>query len=131
MLTITAEPAALGATVSGLDLHQPLAPELVEQIRAALLRHQVLFFPEASLSPVEQIRLGHSFGSLQCHASLDTLAEHPEVVVFDTALGCSDRRVVAQRRHVRTRATNGRDAADGDRSTSGRGDALGEHDRGL
>jgi taurine dioxygenase len=45
----------------------------------------VLFFPEATLEPAEQVRLGRSFGALQTHAVLDALADVPEVVVFDTA----------------------------------------------
>ena len=86
MLTVTPEPAALGATVTGIDLREALPTDLVDEIRALLLQHQVLFFPEAELSPVEQIRLGQSFGALQHHAALDALAAHPEVVVFDTAV---------------------------------------------
>jgi len=87
MLTATQAPAVLGATVTGIDLHDRLSPDEVDQIRGLLLRHQVLFFREVGLSPVEQISLGQSFGALQCHASLDALAAYPEVVVFDTAQG--------------------------------------------
>ena len=85
MLTVTPSDAVLGATVTGIDLHEPLSPATANELRSALVRHEVLFFPEAGLTPAEQIRLGESFGTLQCHASLDALAEHPEVVVFDTA----------------------------------------------
>ena len=63
MLTATpTQGAPLGATVTGVDLHEPLSPDLVDQIRGLLLQHQVLFFSEAGLSPVEQIQLGQSFG---------------------------------------------------------------------
>lgn len=85
MLTVTPRNAALGADISGVDLHEPLPGEAVAQIRAALVRHEVLFFPGAELSPAEQVRFGRSFGHLQRHAVLDALADHPEVVVFDTA----------------------------------------------
>ena len=85
MLTITDEPAALGAVVTGIDLREPLGADEVAALRDALLRREVLFFPEAALSPAEQVRLGRSFGELQVHAVLDALAERPEVVVFDTA----------------------------------------------
>lgn len=84
MLTLTPKPAALGAVVSGLDLHAPLPEAEVAALREALLRHQVLFFPEAHLSPAEQVRLGAAFGPLQTHAVLDALPDQPEVVVFDT-----------------------------------------------
>lgn len=84
MLTVNPESAALGAVVSGLDLRSPLAEEDVAGLRDALLRHEVLFFPEAGLTPAEQVQLGHAFGTLQTHVVLDALPDQPEVVVFDT-----------------------------------------------
>lgn len=83
-LVITPKPAALGATVEGLDAEGPLAPEVVAELRAALHEYEVLFFPRAGLDPEGQIRLGRAFGELQVHRVLDALPEHPEVVVFDT-----------------------------------------------
>src|ERR1017187_9859853 len=78
--------APLGATVEDIDLHESLDPEDVAAIREALVEYQVLFFPEQGLGPEEQIRFGAAFGRLEFHAALGALAEHPEVVVFDTAL---------------------------------------------
>src|SRR5438477_1502804 len=86
MITITPENARLGATVTGVELHEPLDTPTTEALRAALVRHEVLFFPTAGLSPAEQIRFGNSFGHLQLHAALDALADNPEVVVFDTSI---------------------------------------------
>ena len=83
--TITPEAAALGATVTDIDLHEPLGPDDAAALRDALVRHEVLFFPEAGLAPHEQVRFGRCFGELQVHAVLDALADAPEVVVFDTA----------------------------------------------
>ena len=85
MLTITPKPAALGATITGVDLHSPLAADVASQGRDALLQYEVVFFPRAVLTPAEQIQLGRSFGTLQVHAALDALVDAPEVVVFDTA----------------------------------------------
>ena len=85
MLTITPNPAVLGATITGLDLRSPLADDLVLQVRDALLRYEVVFFPKAALTPLEQVRLGRMFGTLQSHVALDSLVDVPEVVVFDTA----------------------------------------------
>jgi taurine dioxygenase len=84
-LTITPKSAALGATVTGIDLHAPLGDGTATALREALVRHEVLFFPEAAIAPEEQVRFGRSFGHLQVHAVLDALADAPEVVVFDTA----------------------------------------------
>jgi taurine dioxygenase len=85
VFTIRPKDASLGAVISGVDLHRPLESEDVAAIRAALLRYQVLFFPESALSPDEQIRLGRVFGMLQFHPALDSLVDAPEIVVFDTA----------------------------------------------
>jgi taurine dioxygenase len=85
MLEVRPKSAPLGAVVEGLDLHAELDRDTVAALRDALLQHEVLFFPEANLTPTEQIRLGRIFGNLQCHAVLDALADAPEVVVFDTA----------------------------------------------
>ena len=85
MPTITPRDAVLGATVEGIDLSEPLAPDVVATLRQALLDHQVLMFPEQHLTPDEQIRFGSRFGRLQEHAALATVDDTPEVVVFDTA----------------------------------------------
>jgi taurine dioxygenase len=84
MLTVTPEHAALGAVVTDVDLRRPLGAGDADAIRDALLRYEVLFFPEAAVTPAEQVRLGRAFGALQTHAVLDALADAPEVVVFDT-----------------------------------------------
>lgn len=84
MWSVNPEEAALGAVVRGLDLRAPLADEDVASLRDALLRHEVLFFPEAGLTPAEQVQLGQTFGALQTHVVLDALPDQPEVVVFDT-----------------------------------------------
>jgi taurine dioxygenase len=78
--------APLGATVEDVDLREPLDPADIVDIRAALLDYQVLFFPGQAITAEEQIRFGSAFGHLENHAALDALAEHPEVVVFDTAV---------------------------------------------
>ncbi len=85
MLTITPKQAAIGATIVGVDLRSPLDDDAVAGIRDALLQYEVVFFPEAALTAVEQVQLGRSFGTLQRHVALDALPEAPEVVVFDTA----------------------------------------------
>ena len=85
-LRINPEPAVLGATVEGIDLREPLTPELVSEVRDALNRHQVLFFPEQDISAEQQVKLGRQFGTLHTHKVLGAREDLPEVVVFDTAL---------------------------------------------
>ena len=54
---IAAEPiaGALGAEISGVDLSQDLPDEVVDEIRAALLDHLVVFFRDQSLTPQRQL----------------------------------------------------------------------------
>ena len=85
MPTITPLDAALGAVVTDLDLHAPLSPDDVAAVRDAVVRHEVVFFPGANLTPAEQVRLGSYFGVLEVHKALDAVDGFPQVVEFDTA----------------------------------------------
>lgn len=55
---------AVGAIGSGVDLSQPLAPELVARIREAILAHGVVFFREQNLSREQTAALMSNFGTL-------------------------------------------------------------------
>ncbi|MEM7253283.1 MAG: TauD/TfdA family dioxygenase, partial [Pseudomonadota bacterium] len=59
----------IGATVSGVDLSEPLSPPTVSAIESALLEHQVLFFRDQDISLEAQARLGGYFGDLHIHPS--------------------------------------------------------------
>ena len=54
--------ANLGAEVRGLDLRQPLTPELASLLRALLWEHQVLFFRDAGIDNEQQAAIGRVFG---------------------------------------------------------------------
>ena len=77
---------ATGAEIRGLDLSQPLGPDVVAEVRAALARHLVLFFPGQNLSPDEQAAFGRQFGELtEAHPIMPALDEdHPEVLPIDS-----------------------------------------------
>ena len=49
-ITITPSGQACGASITGVDLSQPLADEQVTEIRAAWLEHKVLSFPHQSMT---------------------------------------------------------------------------------
>ena len=51
---------ALGARIDGLD---PRDPAAFDDIKAALLEHEVVFFRGANLSEEEQFELGRRFGT--------------------------------------------------------------------
>lgn len=53
---------ALGAELQGVDLAQPLAEQLQQDIRAALLQHQVIFFRDQDLTPEQFMRFATTLG---------------------------------------------------------------------
>lgn len=54
----------IGAQIGGVDLRQPLSPEAVREIRAALLKWKVLFFRDQPLDHAQQIAFAAQFGEL-------------------------------------------------------------------
>lgn len=61
-MQITPSGQACGATVTGLDLRQPLSADLVGAIRAAWLQHHVLAFPDQDLTDDDLERFTLHFG---------------------------------------------------------------------
>jgi taurine dioxygenase len=76
---------SIGAEIHGVDLHEPLAPAVLEEVRAALLRWKVIFFRDQAITPPEQIAFGRQFGSVTpAHPTLPpTMPDHPEILVLD------------------------------------------------
>ena len=54
-LHVTPLSATIGAEIRGVDLKQQLSDDIVAELRAALLRHKVIFFPGQHLSPEEHV----------------------------------------------------------------------------
>jgi taurine dioxygenase len=71
---------ALGAEISGVDLAADLPDATIAAIRAAFVRHQVIFFRDQHLTPEQQTRLGARFGPLNIHPYVAGMAGHPEVM---------------------------------------------------
>jgi len=65
--TITPTAGALGATVHGFDLREPLAESEVQQLLALLDEHLVLFFPGQHLDDEQQRALALRFGDPYVH----------------------------------------------------------------
>ena len=62
MITITPSGQACGATVTGVDLSQPLSSYMVAAIRAAWLDHHVLAFPDQDMDDDDLERFTLAFG---------------------------------------------------------------------
>ena len=80
--TIKAQPLTLmiGAEISGVDLTQPIAPEVVREIRDALLKWKVIFFRDQHIDHAHQIAFARHFGELTVgHAVFGHIADYPEI----------------------------------------------------
>ncbi len=74
-----------GAEIHGVDLREPLARDVVGQIRATLLQWKVVFFRDQELTPEQHIAFGRQFGEVTpAHPTLPAeLPDHPEILVLD------------------------------------------------
>jgi len=70
----------IGAEISGVDLTQALAGEVIAEIRAALLQWKVIFFRDQHLSHAQQVAFGKQFGDLTLgHPVFGYVPGYPEV----------------------------------------------------
>ncbi|KAF0815325.1 Alpha-ketoglutarate-dependent taurine dioxygenase [Andreprevotia sp. IGB-42] len=81
---ITPLSPALGAIVEGVALAAPLDDAIHATLTEALLRHQVLFFRNQPLTPVQQRNFARHFGDLHIHPIYPNVPETPEILVLDT-----------------------------------------------
>jgi taurine dioxygenase len=88
-MTFEAQPLsrALGAVISGIDLAQELPRGQIVELTQLLLEHQVLFFRDQPLTPVQQANFAARFGTLHVHPIYPVLADLPEIMLIDTHPG--------------------------------------------
>lgn len=73
----------IGAVVEGVDLSQGVSADLAEALRQALLAHQVIFFEDQHMSPVQHRDFAARFGALHTHPLYPGVPEAPELFVLD------------------------------------------------
>lgn len=73
----------IGAVIEGVDLSQRLDDEQVHDIRQALLTHQVIFFEDQHLTPVQHRDFAARFGPLHTHPLYPGVPEAPELFILD------------------------------------------------
>ncbi len=84
---VTPMSRALGAEVRGVDLNT-VSDADIEQIRALLLEHLVLFFPGQAITLDAHVALGRRFGNLEINPNLPGPAgAPPEVVELKASFG--------------------------------------------
>jgi len=77
----------IGAVVSGVDVREYPSPTLVDDLRQALLTHQVLFFEQQDLTPAQQRDVAARFGDLHTHPLYPGDDAAPEIMVLDNHAG--------------------------------------------
>ncbi|MBM4255938.1 MAG: taurine dioxygenase [Deltaproteobacteria bacterium] len=84
-ITVNPIAGALGAEIGGINLGTINDSEF-DEIRAALLEHQVIFFRDQDLTRDQHKAFGRRFGTLHVHQFLQPLKNegHPEFVVLES-----------------------------------------------
>ena len=82
--------STLGARIDGIDLSVPQPDDVIAAIRAALLRHEVLFFEDQELTPVQQRDFAERFGTLHVHPIRPHVEGVKEVVLLQDQWAIDD-----------------------------------------
>jgi taurine dioxygenase len=82
-LSVTALNPTIGAVIGGIDLRDDHADAVIDDIRAALLAHKVVFFEDQDLSPIQQRDFAARFGELHIHPLYPETEGAPEIMVLD------------------------------------------------
>jgi taurine dioxygenase len=86
-ITISTLTPTIGAVVHGIDLAQRPDDEDIAAIRAALLRHKVIFFEDQHITPVQHRDFAAQFGELHTHPLYPGVPEAPEMFTLDNHAG--------------------------------------------
>ena len=71
---------AIGAELIGVDLGAPDIGEAIPAIRAALLKHKVVFFRDQGIAREQHLQFAQHFGDLEIHPATPKDQEHPEIL---------------------------------------------------
>lgn len=75
-LRITPLHPHIGARAEGVDLREPLTPDLVAAIRSAMDRHAVLIFPAQDLNDDQQMAFSTAFGPVETSRATVQVEKH-------------------------------------------------------
>ena len=73
----------IGALIEGVDLAKPVSDDLLHAIRQAFLKHQVVFFKDQHITPVQHRDFAARFGALHTHPLYPGVPEAPELFILD------------------------------------------------
>jgi taurine dioxygenase len=86
-ITISTLTPTIGAVIHGIDLAGRPDNEDIAAIRAALLRHKVIFFEDQRITPVQHRDFAARFGQLHTHPLYPGVPEAPEMFILDNHTG--------------------------------------------
>lgn len=69
----------MGVEVTGIDLRNPLTPELVSELKDHFFKNQLLVFRDQSLSPEQQITACGQFGDIELHPAEEVIWKYREL----------------------------------------------------
>ena len=78
-LSVQPSGASCGASISGVQLNQPLPDDLIAEIRAHWLEHKVVAFPGQQLTPAQLVAFSEQFGEIGEDPFFGHINEHPQV----------------------------------------------------
>ncbi|MGB1422272.1 MAG: TauD/TfdA dioxygenase family protein [Pseudomonadales bacterium] len=83
---ISVEPLTptIGAVISGVNLGEKPASAVFSEIKHAWLEHLVLFFYDQSITPEQQLNLGHMLGELHIHPAAPYRDNNPALMAIHT-----------------------------------------------
>jgi len=82
--------STLGARIDGIDLARPQDEATIAAIRRALLRYEVLFFDDQTLSPAQLRDFAAGFGELHVHPIRPHVMDVPEVALLQDQWAIDD-----------------------------------------
>jgi taurine dioxygenase len=71
---------SLGAIVSGVNLAAPLPPEVLAEIRQALLENLVIFFRDQDMTPERLLEFARNWGDIHRHPYIAGMPDYPDVL---------------------------------------------------
>jgi taurine dioxygenase len=78
-IEIRAVQPTIGAEILGIDLRAPLADTVRSEIRAAVLKHKVVFFRDQHLTQPQHEAFAQQFGPLYSHPSSKAVDQRPAI----------------------------------------------------
>ena len=86
-MKVTPVSKIVGAEVTGVNLSDPITENTKQDLRQALLDHQVLVIRDQTLTPPQQVTFSAIWGDLETPSNIDyTIEETPKVMILSNEI---------------------------------------------